>query len=133
MSMTDPIADFLTRIRNAALRGHAQLKCPGSLIKQEIADVLKKEGFIQDWQAGHTDDGKPSLSVELKYDREGASVIRGIRRVSKPGLRRYAGYKNLAAVLSGQGISIVSTSRGMMTDVDCRQQKLGGEVICEVW
>ena len=133
MSMTDPIADLLTRIRNATQRKHAQLTCPSSLLKQEIADVLKREGFISGWQAGHTEDGKPELSVELKYDRQGASVIRGIRRVSTPGLRRYAGYKHLSPVLNGQGVSIVSTSRGVMTDVDCRQQKLGGEVICEVW
>jgi len=133
MSMTDPIADFLTRIRNAVQRKHAELKCPGSLLKQELASVLKKEGFISDWQSGHTDDGKPLLSVELKYDREGASVIRGIRRISTPGLRRYAGYKHLSTVLSGQGISIISTSKGVKTDAECREQKLGGEVLCQVW
>jgi small subunit ribosomal protein S8 len=133
MSMTDPIADFLTRIRNATLRRHAQLELPGSLLKQEIAEVLKKEGFIRDWRAGHTADGKPSLSVELKYDRQGASVIRGIRRVSTPGLRRYSGYQTMSPVLSGQGISIVSTSKGVLTDTECRERKLGGEVICEVW
>jgi small subunit ribosomal protein S8 len=133
MSMTDPIADLLTRIRNAALRKHADLKLPGSLIKQEIADVLKREGFITNWQAGHSDDGKAVLSVELKYDRQGASVIRGIKRVSTPGLRRYAGYKHMPLILNGQGISIVSTSRGVKTDAECRAEKLGGEVLCEVW
>ena len=133
MSMTDPIADFLTRIRNAAERKHAQLDCPGSLLKQEIADVLKREGFITNWQAGHSTDGKPLLSVELKYDPQGSSVIRGLRRVSKPGLRRYAGYKHIGKVLNGQGVAIVSTSHGLMTDVDCREKKLGGEVLCEVW
>jgi small subunit ribosomal protein S8 len=131
--MSDPVADFLTRIRNAAARRHAEFKCPGSLLKQDIADVLKKEGFIQDWQAGHTEDGKPTLTVSLKYDKQGGSVIRGIRRVSTPGLRRYTGYRGLTRVLNGQGISIVSTSRGIFTDAQCREQKLGGEVLCEVW
>lgn len=133
MSMTDPIADFLTRIRNAALRKHVDLKCPGSLLKQEIATVLKKEGFISDWQPGHTDDGKAILSVELKYDGQGASVIRGIKRISTPGLRRYVGYKGMLPIWNGQGISIISTSKGVKTDAECRELKLGGEVLCEVW
>jgi len=131
--MSDPVADFLTRIRNAAQRRHPQFQCQGTLLRQEVADVLKREGFIQDWQAAHTEDGKPLLNVSLKYDEQGESAIRGIRRVSTPGLRRYVGYRDLTRVLNGQGISIVTTSKGMFTDAQCREQKLGGEIICEVW
>jgi len=131
--MSDPVADFLTRIRNAAQRRHAQLQCQGSLIRQEIAEVLKREGFIQHWEATHSEDGKPLLNVSLKFDKQGASAIRGIKRISTPGLRRYRGYRELKQVWNGQGIAILTTSKGVFTDAQCREQKLGGEVICEVW
>jgi small subunit ribosomal protein S8 len=133
MPMTDPIADFLTHIRNAIMRRHATVESPGSRIKTEIARVLKEEGFIQDWNAAEDKRGLPRIVVSLKYDPEGGSVIRGLKRVSSPGLRRHASYRELPAVLNGQGITIVSTSHGLLTDFQCRDQKIGGEVICRVW
>ena len=133
MSMSDPIADFLTRIRNATMRHHPQVDCPASKLKAEVARVLKDEGFIQDWSAASDTKGKPVLTVDLKYDGQGVSIIRGLQRVSKPGLRRYSGYHELSPVLNGQGVAIVSTSSGIMTDMQCRERKVGGEVLCEVW
>jgi len=133
MSMNDPVADFLTRIRNATMRKHANLKSPASNLRVEIAKVLQKEGFIVDWNAYKNDRGLPELEVNLKYDKNGESVIRGLKRVSSPGLRRHAGHQDLAPVFNGQGIAIVTTSHGVLTDNDCRQQKVGGEVLCHVW
>jgi len=133
MAMTDPVADFLTRMRNAMMRRHPTVECDGSKIKLEIAKILKKEGFIEDFRSFKTDRGLPRLEVNLKYDPNGESAIRGLKRVSSPGLRRHTGYRNLHAVYSGQGVAIITTSKGMMTDFDCREQKVGGEVICHVW
>lgn len=133
MSMTDPIADFLTHLRNAIMRKHATVESPSSKVKVEIARVLKKEGFIEDWAALKSAKGLPRIQVTLKYDTEGESVIRGLKRISSPGLRRHAGVAKLKPVLNGQGVAIVSTSKGLMTDFDCRDQKMGGEVICHVW
>ena len=133
MSMTDPIGDFLTRMRNAIQRKHATVESPSSQLKEHIADVLKKEGFIENWQASRSERGLPRIVVTLKYDDKGASVIRGLKRVSTPGLRRHKGFSELAPVLNGQGIAIVSTSKGVLSDFDCRDQKVGGEVICHVW
>jgi small subunit ribosomal protein S8 len=131
--MTDPIADFLTHIRNAIMRKHPSVESPSSQLKESVANVLKKEGFIEDWHGVKSESGLPRIVVTLKYDGNGASVIRGLKRVSTPGLRRHAGYGELAPVLNGQGIAIVSTSKGVMSDYECRDQKVGGEVICHVW
>ena len=134
MSMTDPMADFLTHIRNAIMRRHPTVESPSSHLKEHVAEVLKKEGFIEDWKVTPSEEsGLSRILVTLKYDGQGASVIRGIKRISTPGLRRHAGYGDLAPVLNGQGIAIVSTSKGVMSDFECRDQKVGGEVICHVW
>ncbi len=133
MSMTDPIADFLTHIRNALLRKHATVTSPASRIKADIARVLKEEGYIDDWNVFDDERGHPRISVELRYDRNGESVIRGLQRVSRPGLRRHAGCAELEPVLNGQGIAIVTTSKGLLSDIACREQKVGGEVLCQVW
>jgi len=133
MSMTDPIADFLTRVRNATMRRHPTVECDGSKIKAQVANILKKEGFITDWRSFKNERGHQRMEVQLKYDGQGASAIRGMKRVSTPGLRRHEGYRDLRPVYSGQGIAIVTTSAGVMTDFDCRERKVGGEVICYVW
>ncbi|MDH4249286.1 MAG: 30S ribosomal protein S8 [Deltaproteobacteria bacterium] len=133
MPMTDPIADFLTHIRNAMMRKHAQVSSPGSRVKTEIARVLKQEGFIEDWSSAQDDRGHLRIVVDLKYDSRGDSVIRGLKRVSTPGLRRHQGYKDMMPVYNGQGIAILTTSQGMMTDLECREKKIGGELICQVW
>jgi small subunit ribosomal protein S8 len=133
MSMTDPVADFLTHIRNALMRKHATVESPGSKLKTELARVLKQEGFIEDWSFFEDDRGHPRISVNLKYDKKGESVIRGLKRVSRPGLRRHQGYRELKPVLHGQGVAIVTTSKGVITDTACREGKVGGEVLCHVW
>jgi small subunit ribosomal protein S8 len=131
--MTDPVADFLTHIRNAIMRKHATVESPSSKLKEEIAKVLKREGFIEDFSQTKSERGHPRLVVTLKYDAQGASVIRGLKRISTPGLRRHAGFDKLKPVVSGQGVAILTTSKGVMTDFECRDQKVGGEVICQVW
>ena len=133
MSMTDPIADFLTHIRNALMRKHASVESPSSKIKAEIARVLKEEGFILDWNMTENERGLPRIAVDLKYDKNGESVIRGIKRISKPGLRRHSGSQELRPVYNGQGIAVITTSKGLMTDFSCREQNIGGEVIWHVW
>lgn len=133
MSMTDPIADFLTHIRNALMRKHALVESPSSKIKVEIARVLKEEGFILDWNMTEDERGMPRIALELKYDKNGESVIRGIKRISKPGLRHHAGCQEMRPVQNGQGIAVVTTSKGLMTDFACRDQNIGGEVLCHVW
>ncbi len=125
MSMTDPIADFLTHIRNALLRKHASVESPASKIKAEIARVLKEEGFIEDWSVFNNERGLPRIAIDLKYDKDGDSVIRGLQRVSRPGLRRHVGYRHMPAVLNGQGIAVVTTSEGVLTDLSCREQQDG--------
>ena len=133
MSMTDPIADFLTHIRNALMRKHANVTSPASKVKREIARVLKEEGFIEDWEPAQDERGHPRLNIVLKYDRKGESVIRGLKRQSRPGLREHMGYEDLKPVFNGQGIAIITTSKGVLTDHACREQKVGGEVLCQVW
>jgi len=130
--MTDPIADMLTRIRNAVSVERPLVEMPLSKVKQGVADVLKREGYIWDWA---TEDIKPvgQLKIELKYGPSGEQVIRKIRRISKPGCRVYSRAKDLRPVLNGLGISILSTSKGVMSDREARQHKVGGEVLCEVW
>jgi len=130
--MTDPIADMLTRIRNAVRIEHAQVEMPISKLKRGMADVLKREGYIWNWTEVEE---KPvsRLRIELKYGPNGERLIQHIRRVSKPGRRVYRGSAGLRPVLNGLGISIVSTSRGVLSDREARQKKLGGEVLCELW
>ena len=130
MSMTDPIADMLTRIRNALAAGKTDVSMPMSKQKQAIAQVLKDEGYISDFSATEQD-GKPSLTVTLKY-YEGKPVIDKIKRVSRPGLRIYKGKDQLPKVMGGLGVAIVSTSAGLMTDRAARKAGYGGEVLCYV-
>ncbi|MCX7847854.1 MAG: 30S ribosomal protein S8 [bacterium] len=131
MAMTDPIGDMLTRIRNACMAKHRTVDIPASRVKQTILDVLMREGYIEGWQpvegAAH-----PTIRVQLRYYRH-KPVIEEIRRVSTPGLRRYARVKDLKKVRGGLGVAIVSTSQGIMTDHEARKRGLGGEVIAEVW
>jgi len=131
MSMNDPIADMLTRIRNAQAVAKKTVSMPASRIKSGIADVLKQEGYIVDHKVIDNDDGKPTLVIELKY-MQGRGVIDRLQRVSRPGLRNYRGKDELPRVLSGLGVAIVSTSGGIMTDANARQQGVGGEVLCIV-
>jgi len=130
--MTDPIADLLTRIQNALRRGHGTVTVPASKLKMEVLRVLKAEGFINQYER-EQGDGHPSLKIQLRYVGEGQSVITGIRRVSRPGKRVYVGRRNLTKVLNGVGLSIVSTSKGLMTDQESRHAGLGGEVLCQIW
>lgn len=130
--MTDPIADMLTRIRNAVSVEREDVEMPISKVKAGVADVLKREGFIWDWSA---EEGEPvgKLQIALKYGPSGEKVIRHIKRISKPGCRVYSSARDLRPVLNGLGISILSTSKGVMSDREARQQKVGGEVLCEIW
>jgi len=130
--MTDPIADMLTRIRNAVSVERPDVEMPVSKVKRGVADVLKREGYIWDWSEIETDP-MGQLRLELKYGPSGEKVIRHLKRISKPGCRVYSAARELKPVLNGLGISILSTSRGVMSDREARQQKVGGEVICEVW
>jgi len=131
--MTDPIADMLTRVRNALAARHERVQMPASRMKREIARLLKEEGYIHDFRMQA--DGHPQgvLEIELKYDVTNTSVIRGLQRVSTPGKRRYVSCKEMPKVLDGTGIAIVTTSRGVFTDRQCRAQNVGGEVVCFVW
>ena len=130
MMVTDPIADMLTRIRNATRAKHDDVNIPASKEKVQIAEILKKEGYIEDYEV--TGDLKKSIHVTLKYVKD-SKAISGIKRVSKPGLRVYAQADKLPRVLNGLGIAIISTSKGMMTDKDAKAQHVGGEVIAYVW
>ncbi len=130
MSMQDPLADMLTRIRNAQMAEHASVAMPASKIKAAVAQVLKDEGYITDYKVG--DEVKAQLTIELKYF-EGKPVIEQIKRVSRPGLRNYAAAADLPKVNGGLGIAIVSTNKGVMTDRAARTQGVGGEVICTVF
>lgn len=130
--MTDPIADMLTRIRNAVRVERPNVDMPLSNVKRGLADVLKREGYIWDWQEVA---GEPvsQLRLELKYGPNGERVIQNIRRISTPGRRIYSRARDLKPVLNGLGIKILSTSRGLVSDREARQRNLGGEVLCEVW
>ena len=130
MSMSDPIADMLTRIRNALQRSQREVRLPASKLKLAIAGLLKQEGYINDFRADD-EAGKAILVVELKYF-EGRPVIDAMRRISRPGLRNYRSADSLPRIMGGLGIAIVSTSRGLMTDKAARKQGLGGEVLCSV-
>ena len=132
MTMTDPIADFLTRIRNALIAGHDTVEIPASKLKAEMARILQEQGYIVGWSTERARVGEV-LKIELKYTEERAPVISGLRRVSKPGRRTYAASKQVPRVLGGMGTVIVSTSSGLMTGHDARRQGVGGELVAEVW
>ncbi|MCG0277406.1 MAG: 30S ribosomal protein S8 [Thermanaeromonas sp.] len=130
--MTDPIADFLTRIRNANLAYHEKVEVPASRVKRAIAEIMKNEGFIKDYE--YIDDGKQGiLRIYLKYGPNKERVITGLKRISRPGLRIYARKDQLPRVLGGLGIAVISTSKGIMTDKQARREGVGGEVICYIW
>ncbi|KRO11340.1 30S ribosomal protein S8 [Paucilactobacillus hokkaidonensis] len=130
--MTDPIADFLTRIRNANMVRHESLEVPASKIKHDIAEILKNEGFVRDVE--YVDDDKQGIiRVFLKYGKDNERVISGLKRISKPGLRSYVKADAVPKVLNGLGIAIISTSEGVVTDKEARAKKVGGEVLAYVW
>lgn len=132
MSMNDPISDLLSRVRNAVRAHHTTVDIPASGLKAEICRVLKEEGFIADYIV--SDDPKPGLiRVTLKYTADRSPVLQGLRRVSRPSLRRYIGAEDIRQVRSGLGIAIISTSHGVMTGRSARKEKVGGELLCEVW
>jgi small subunit ribosomal protein S8 len=133
MTMTDPIADMLTRIRNACGSKHRRVDVPASKVKLEIARLLKESNFIQDFRTITNDDGRPVLRVILKYAAGGQSVIRELKRVSTPGLRHYVGAQQIPRVRNGLGVAIVSTSQGLMTDRQARKAQTGGELLALVW
>lgn len=130
--MTDPIADLLSRIRNASLARHDRTEIPASRLKKAVAEILKLEGYIADVREGEGD-GPKKLTIVLKYGRDRQGAIDGIKRVSKPGRRVYVRHDHIPRVCSGLGISILSTSRGLMSDREARRQKVGGELLCQVW
>jgi small subunit ribosomal protein S8 len=135
MSMTDPIADFLTRIRNAIQAAHETVDIPSSGLKREIARILKEQGYIEDFSIEAPTADRPAelIRVSLKYTESRRSAISGLKRVSRPGQRYYVGSKQIPKVLGGMGTAIVSTSRGVMTGHDARQAGVGGEVVAHVW
>lgn len=132
MVMTDPIADMLTRIRNASSVNHEHVEIPASKMKQELARIFKEEGYIRDYKVVQGDK-QPNIRVSLKYGAGKTRVISGIRRISKPGLRVYAGKDEIPRVLGGLGVAVLSTSKGILSDRQARKEGVGGEVICYVW
>ncbi|CAI2684495.1 30S ribosomal protein S8 [Apilactobacillus apinorum] len=132
MSMTDPIADFLTRIRNANMVRHDSVEVPASKIKKNIAEILKREGFVRDVEYVE-DDKQGVIRVFLKYGKDNERVISGLKRISKPGLRSYVKSDSIPKVLNGLGIAIISTSEGVITDKEARAKKIGGEVLAYIW
>ena len=132
MTMTDPIADMLTRIRNANVVKHETVDVPASNMKKELSRILLEEGFIRGYDV--IEDGKQGIiRIQLKYGQTGERVISGLKRISKPGMRVYADKHDVPKVLNGLGISIISTSKGILTDKQARKENVGGEVICYVW
>ncbi|HCN61706.1 MULTISPECIES: 30S ribosomal protein S8 [Mammaliicoccus] len=132
MTMSDPIADMLTRVRNANMVRHEKLELPASNIKKEIAEILKKEGFVKSVEYIE-DDKQGVIRMFLKYGQNNERVITGLKRISKPGLRVYAKADELPKVLNGLGVALVSTSEGVLTDKDARQRGIGGEVLAYIW
>ncbi len=134
MTMTDPVADMLTRIHNANQAMHDGVKMPSSKQKVALADVLKAEGYIRGYDVADSSSGPGKvLSIEMKYSPERERVISGVQRVSKPGLRVYSASNKIPRVLGGLGVAVISTSRGLMSDREARRRKIGGEVLCYVW
>jgi small subunit ribosomal protein S8 len=132
MTMTDPIADMLARIRNASTARHEEVAIPASKIKENIARILVDEGFVDGFEI-RADGAHPVIAIRLRYSEERERAISGIRRISKPGRRVYRGARELPRVLGGLGIAIVSTSQGVMTDKQARRERLGGEILAYVW
>jgi small subunit ribosomal protein S8 len=132
MSFTDPVGDMLTRIRNASRARHEKVLVPASRLKARIAEVLKDEGFIKDYVL-HQDGKQGAITILLRYSGDREPAISEIKRVSRPGLRRYVATDSIPRVLNGMGIAILSTSKGVMVDHEARKQKVGGELICTVW
>ena len=132
MNITDPIADMLTRIRNASRSKHKTVDVPASNLKKSIADILFKEGYIKAYEE-ISDDTQGIIRITLKYDEKGNKVIAGLKRISKPGLRVYAGKEELPRVLNGLGTAIISTSKGLKTDKEAREAGMGGEVLAYIW
>lgn len=132
MTMTDPIADMLTRIRNANMVRHEKLEVPASNVKKEIAEILKREGFVRDVE--YVEDNKQGIiRIFLKYGKDNERVITGLKRISKPGLRVYAKTNEVPKVLNGLGIALVSTSQGLLTDKEARAKQTGGEILAYIW
>lgn len=129
---TDPIADMLTRIRNANIAKHNSVEMPHSKLKEKLAELLKSEGYIAEYGVNQNDKFK-SLKIDLKYTSDEKPVISNLKRISRPGLRSYSNTKNLPRVFGGLGIAIISTSKGLLTDRKARAEKIGGEVLCYVW
>jgi small subunit ribosomal protein S8 len=132
MSLSDPIGDMIARLKNAQVRNHKKVVLPSSKFKTKIADVLKNEGFIINYKVSENEGNKPDLEINLKYNY-GSPVISTIERVSKPGRRIFSSAESLPKINNGLGIAIISTPKGVMTDVDARKQKVGGEIICKVF
>lgn len=130
--MTDPISDLLARIRNGSMARHDRIDVPHSFVKEHIAKVLKSEGYVDDVRVSEAE-GRKTLTIVLRYGRGKESAIDGLSRVSSPGRRVYVRHDRIPRVRSGMGISILSTSRGVMTDKQAREQRVGGELLCEVW
>ena len=130
--MTDPVSDFLTRLRNASKAGKDECVSPHSTLKESLATILKAEGFVRDFANATDEKGHKTLVVKMKYV-DATPVITGIKRTSTPGRRIYTGYSEIPRVLNGLGIAIISTSKGLMKDQDARRNKLGGELVCNVW
>jgi small subunit ribosomal protein S8 len=130
--VTDPIGDLLTRLRNGAQRRHETIVVPTSKLKRAVLEILRKEGYVDAIEDGLVD-GHPVLNVQLRYVGEGEPMITGLARISKPGRRVYVGSKEITKVRNGIGLSILSTSKGVMTDQESRKHKLGGEILCSVW
>jgi small subunit ribosomal protein S8 len=135
MSMTDPISDFLTRLRNALRAQHQDVAIPSSKFKRELARILKEQGYIEGYDVRPASDGRPGeeISITLKYTDDRKSVISGIQRVSRPGRRTYVDHAHIPRIQGGMGTAIISTSRGVMTGHEARQEGVGGEVVARVW
>jgi small subunit ribosomal protein S8 len=131
--MTDPIADMLTRLRNAIAARHERAQMPSSRMKEALARILKAEGYIRDFTIDKAAHLQGLLEIELKYDVSNTSVIQGLRKISTPGKRRYVSCKAMPKVLDGAGIAIVSTSKGLLTDQQCMAESVGGELLCFIW
>ncbi len=132
MSMSDPLADMLTRIRNALMVRFDSVEIPGSKLKQGVAEILKQEGYIRDYQVAR-EGVRSTITIDLKYDEHNQAVITGLKRVSKPGRRVYVSHDQIPKVMSGLGVAVISTSTGIVTDREARRQKVGGEVLCHIW
>ena len=133
MIVSDPIADMLTRIRNANMAGKQSVRIPHSKIKADIARLLKEEGFVKDYKLNETETNKSFLNINLKYTAEREPVIQGLKRISKPSCRKYVNAEEVPRVLGGIGIALLSTSSGVITDSEARKKNIGGEILCFVW